>query len=110
MSYDSLEQFRQRTHQCLVRAKDVTFELMDAVLCSRRVYSFAELSQSPVFRRGWSSVYEALEDSRPQRPKLMRLYIEQIPVSDDEPIVLAGDHTRWPRPFAKRLRERTYEL
>ncbi|ASC73317.1 hypothetical protein XM38_042810 [Halomicronema hongdechloris C2206] len=39
----------------------------------------------------------------------MRLYIEHIEVAEDEPIVLAGDHTGWARPFAKRLRERTYE-
>ncbi|ASC73318.1 hypothetical protein XM38_042820 [Halomicronema hongdechloris C2206] len=49
MSYDTLEQFRQRAHPCLGRAKDATFELIDAVLCTRHVYSFAELSQSPVF-------------------------------------------------------------
>jgi hypothetical protein len=37
----------------------------------------------------------------------MKLYIAQIPPS--EPIVLAGDHTSWSRPFAKTLQERTYE-
>lgn len=37
----------------------------------------------------------------------MKLYIAQIPQS--EPIVLAGDHTSWSRPFAKTLQERTYE-
>ena len=107
MTYDSLYGFRQRAHQYLGRAHDATFELVDAVLTTRRGYSFAELSQSPLFRRQWSSVYEALQDSRPQRQRLMRLYLEQIP--RDGPIVLAGDHTGWPRPEAKRLRERTYE-
>jgi hypothetical protein len=107
MSYDSLYGFRQRAHQYLGRAHDATFELVDAVLTTRRVYSFAELSQSPLFRRQWSSVYEALQDSRPQRQRLMGLYLEQIP--RDGPIVLAGDHTGWPRPEAKRLRERTHE-
>lgn len=109
MSYDTLERFRRRAYTCLGRAHDATFELVDAVLCSRHVYSFAELSQSPCFRRGWSSVYEALADSRPQRAPLMRLYIEHMVVEEDAPIVLSGDHTGWPRPFAKRLRERTYE-
>jgi hypothetical protein len=37
----------------------------------------------------------------------MKLYIAQIPPS--EPIVLAGDHTSWSRPYAKTLQERTYE-
>jgi hypothetical protein len=107
MTYDNLSGFRQRAHQYLGRAHDATFELVDAVLTTRHVYSFAELSQSPLFRRQWSSAYEALEDSRPQRQRLMGLYLEQIP--SDGPIVLAGDHTGWPRPEAKRLRERTHE-
>jgi hypothetical protein len=107
MSYDSLSRFRQRAHQCLGRAHDATFELIDAVMTTRHVYSFAELSQSPLFRRRWPSLYEVLQDSRPQRHRLMQLYIEQLP--REVPIVLAGDHTVWPRPHANRLRERTYE-
>jgi len=55
------------------------FDLMDAVLVTRSVYSFVELSISPVFRRQWSSIYEALSDSKPPREALMRLYIEQLP-------------------------------
>ena len=107
MTYDSLYGFRQRAHQYLGRAHDATFELIDVVLTTRHVYSFAELSPSPLFRRQWSSAYEALEDSRRQRQRLMRLYLEPIP--NHGSIVLAGDHTGWPRPEAKRLRERTHE-
>ena len=36
--------------------------VVDAVLVTRSVYSFVELSCSPVFRRQWPSIYEALED------------------------------------------------
>lgn len=73
-------------------AQDATFELMDALLLTRKAQSLADLSLSCVFRRQWSSVYEALQDTRPDRQQLMKLYIAQIPQS--EPIVLAGDHTR----------------
>jgi hypothetical protein len=83
------------------------FELGDAVLSSPRVNSFAELSCSPLFRRQWSSLYEALQDSRPQRRKLMQLYIEQM--SQMERPVIAGDHTIWARPYAVTLQERTYD-
>lgn len=84
------------------------FELKDAVILTRKVYSLAELSLSPVFRRKWPSIYEAVEDSRPQRNKLMRLYIEQIPVLDlKSRIILAGDHTAWARPYAVTLQDRT---
>jgi len=102
-----LEEFRQVAYTYLGRAKDATFELTDAILLTRNVYSLADLSLSPVFRRKWSSTYEALQDSRPQRQKLMQLYIKQIP-AEGRPL-LAGDHTNWSRPDAVTLQERTYE-
>ncbi|MCL1466764.1 hypothetical protein LAY41_20455 [Argonema galeatum A003/A1] len=72
-----------------------------------KAYCLADLSLSPVFRRSWPSIYEALQDCRPQRNKLMRLYIQQMP-RDVRPI-LAGDHTSWSRPDAHTLQERTIE-
>ena len=56
-------------------ACDATFELIDAVLLTGTVSSFAELSLSPVFQLSRPSIYEALEDCRPSRQKLMKLYI-----------------------------------
>jgi hypothetical protein len=102
-----LQEFRQAIYKNLCSSQDATFELMDAVLLTRTAQSLADLSLSCVFRRQWSSVYEALQDTRPDREQLMRLYITQIPPS--EPIVLAGDHTSWSRPDALTLKERTYE-
>ena len=109
MTYDTLRSFRNRAYQYLCRAHDATFELMDAAMTSRSVYSFAELTQSPLFRRRWSSGYEALQDSRPQRRQLMRLSLEHLDVPEPNPLLLAGDHTPWRRSDAKRLPERTYE-
>jgi hypothetical protein len=102
-----LQEFRQAIYNNLCKAQDATFELMDALLLTRTAQSLADLSLSCVFRRQWPSVYEALQDTRPDRAQLMKLYIQQIPRS--ERIVLAGDHTSWSRPFAKTLKERTYE-
>ena len=45
-----LEEFRQVAYKYLGRAKDATFELTDAILLTRNVYSLADLSLSPVFR------------------------------------------------------------
>ena len=106
-SLNQLQQFRQDVYDVLGNARDALFDLMDAVLVSRSVSSFAELSLSPVFRRQWSSLYEALEDSNPPRQQLMELYLKQLP--ETEPIVLAGDHTAWSRPQAVTLKDRTYE-
>ncbi len=109
MSFEQLKQFRTEAYHLLGAAKDATFELMDAVLLTRSVYSFAELSLSPVFRRRWSSLYEALEDGRPHRHKLMKLYIKQIPKHKHKRVILAGDHTPWPRLEAVTLKDRTFE-
>ena len=102
-----LQAFRQEAHSYLVRAKDATFELMDAIMLTRKADSMADLSLCPVFRRKWSSAYESVQDTRPQRNKLMKLYIQQI--EPEGRILLAGDHTTWSRPNASTLKERTYE-
>lgn len=107
ITIDQLKQFRSCVYTILGKAKDALFDLMDAVLVTRSVYSFVELSVSPVFRRQWSSIYEALEDGNPPRKELMKLYIKQLPQA--EQIVLAGDHTAWSRLDAVTLKERTYE-
>jgi hypothetical protein len=107
MTFDQLKQFRAGVYTILGKAKDALFDLMDAVLVTRSVYSFVELSVSAVFRRQWSSIYEALQDGNPPRKELMKLYIKQLPQT--EQIVLAGDHTAWPRLDAVTLKERTYE-
>lgn len=80
---------------------------MDAVLLTRSAYCLADFSLCPVFRRKWSSIYEAVQDTRPQRQRLMRLYIEQM--QKQGRIVLAGDHTAWSRPDAVTLQDRTIE-
>nr|WP_217481676.1 hypothetical protein [Nostoc sp. TCL240-02] len=54
------------------------------------------MSQSPVFRRQWLSIYAALHDSRPPRRKLMKLMVKQV-ATEEQPF-LAGDHSFWSRP------------
>ncbi len=106
MNYKQLQKFRQQVYELLNFAKDATFELMDAVLTTRNVYSLADFSLSPFFRRKWPSIYEALQDCRPNRNKLMRLYIKQIPAQERP--VLAVDHTAWTRLHSPTLQDRTY--
>ena len=78
MKSEALKEFRQAGYELLTKAKDATFELMDAVMTMRNAACLAEFSLSPLFTRQWSSVYEALQDSRPDRKKLMILYIKQL--------------------------------
>lgn len=105
MILTQLQEFRQALYNCLGKARDAVFELMDAVLVSPSIPSFVSLSQSPVFRRQWSSLYAALQDSRPPRRKLMKLQVKQMP-TEEQPL-LAGDCSVWMRPDAPTLRERT---
>jgi hypothetical protein len=106
-SFTDLKAFRKRAYTLLGNGKDSVCDLMDAVLTSRGVPSFAELSLSPVFRRQWPSLYKVLERSEPPGQSLLALYVEHLPKS--ERVILAGDHTAWPRLWANTLQERTYE-
>ncbi len=103
--FERLRIFRQSAYSCLGAAQDALFELGDSVLLTPSANSFAELSLCPVFRRRWPSVYEALQDSRPDREALLRLYASQM--SPEARPLLAGDHTPWPRLSARTLRDRT---
>jgi len=107
MNCERLQTFRQEAYQLLTRAKDATFELMDAVMTTRHASSVAEFSLSPLFRRQYPSTYEAIEDCRPQRKELMKLYLNQI--APAEYSVFGIDHTAWGRPDAKTLKDRTYQ-
>jgi hypothetical protein len=63
MNFEQLQTFRQEIHQLLTKAKDATFELMDAAMTTRHASSLAEFSLSPMFRPRYPSTHEALEDS-----------------------------------------------
>lgn len=105
---NTLKAFRQTVYaSALGPARDALFELTDAVLLAPALNSFAELSLSPVFRRRWPMLYEALQDGRPDRYILLDLYIAQMPPAPCP--LLAGDHTAWPRLSALTLRDRTIE-
>jgi hypothetical protein len=109
---NKLQTFRQAAYSCLGPARDALFELTDAALLTDQAPSFAYLALSPVFRRGWPSLYEALQDGRPDPYRLLALYaplVQPTPTALVTPrVVLAGDSTAWPRLWARTLAERAY--
>ncbi|NES22823.1 MAG: transposase [Symploca sp. SIO3E6] len=107
-SINQLTEFRTRAYNCLGFAKDAAFELSDAVLTTRNATCLADFAFSPLFRRQWYSVYECLQDCRPNANKLMELYLEQIPGDEAEYITVGIDHTTSPRPHSPTLKERGY--
>ena len=65
---NKLIEFRQQVYDNgLEQARDAQFELIDAILTSDQVRSFAELSLSPLYRRKWSSAYAAIENGQQHR-------------------------------------------
>ncbi len=80
---------------------------MDTLLLTPAAHSLAEVSLSSVFRRRLPSVYAAVQDGQVDRDALLRLYSAYLP--DTQPLLLAGDHTAWPRPKARSLKDRTIE-
>ncbi|NJO78077.1 MAG: transposase [Cyanobacteria bacterium RM1_2_2] len=105
MIFNELQQFRQTLYDSLGNARDALFDLMDAVLTSACIVSFVSLSQSPVFRRQWSSTYAALRDTHLPRSKILKQLVRQIP-TQQQPL-LAGDASRWNRPAAQHLKDRS---
>ncbi|MGG6298354.1 NF041680 family putative transposase [Leptolyngbya sp. AN02str] len=106
MMFKHLQDFRQTLYNSLGNARDALFDLMDAVLVSGCILSFVSLSQSPVFRRQWSSTYAALHDGRLRRAKVFKVLVQEIPKVGQP--VLAGDVSDWKRPSAKHLKDRTF--
>lgn len=106
MIFNQLQDFRQQLYDRLGNGRDALFDLMDAVLVSGSIASFVSLSQSPVFRRQWSSVYAALQDNQPAKAKVRQWMVSQI--NTDEQPLLAGDVSRWERPAAPTLKERGF--
>jgi|GEM_PF-6787746 len=88
-SISQLQKFRINAYNCLGFAKDATFDLLDAILTITNSHSLADFSLSPFFRRQWPSVYESLQDCRPNANKLMELYLQQIP--GDETVDIEAD-------------------
>jgi hypothetical protein len=100
--FNKLIAFRQALYaHGLTQARDAQFELLDALLLSGPIHSFAELSLSPVFRRLWPSAYAAIADGRQDQRWLQRYLTAQAPASGVQ--VFALDATAWPHPQARTL-------
>src|SRR5215212_9376142 len=99
-SSDALRAFRHSFYECLHRRSDALFELTDAMLTAdSAVPSPAHLSLQPAHRRGWGSLYAALDRGRIDAEALRRLLVRHpLTGSDeDETPVYAVDVSAWPR-------------
>ena len=117
-----LEQFRLDLYEVLSHRRDALLDLIDAVASNTFARSVIELSLSPLFRRQYSSVPDAIDnffqatgpelelaERRVQEQALMGLIGPYLPPPQTRPFWLWGiDVTPIPRQFARTLADRTY--
>ena len=109
---DALRTFRDSFYDdCLQRRSDALFELTDAILTADGVPSPVHLSLEASHRRGWGSLYAALNrgriDAEALRGLLTRHQLELAGGEDKRPIY-AVDVSVWPRSDAEASPERGF--
>jgi DDE superfamily endonuclease len=108
-SYDALRAFRRSFYECLDRRADALFELTDAILTAEAVPSPVHLSLQASHRRGWGSLYAALDRGRIDAEALRDLLARHpLAGGEDDPPVYAVDVSVWPRCDAECSPERGY--
>src|SRR5215216_2852311 len=93
---DALHSFRRSYYECLHRRADALFELTDALLTADGVPSPVHLSLQASHRRGWGSLYAALDRGRIDAQALRRL-LARHPLAGSETPVYAVDASVWSR-------------
>ena len=93
-----LPAFRSRLYGCFGRRADALFELCDALLTAGSVPSPAHLSLAATHRRGWGSLYAALNKGR-MGAEALRNLLARLRLADDpgRARVYAVDRSSWPR-------------
>ena len=118
----ALQEFRQNLYSFLPYRADAVMELVDALASNTNARSVVELSLSPLFRRGYNSVYDAIEhffvpsepenvvqEQRAQEQGLLGLIAPYLPEPEQHKYWLFGtDVTYLPRQFARTMDDRTF--
>jgi hypothetical protein len=106
---DALHAFRRSFYECLHRRGDALFELTDAILAAddAAVPSPAHLSLQAPHRRGWGSLYAALDRGRID-VEALRSLLACHPLDGSETPVYAVDASVWPRCDAECSPERGF--
>src|SRR5918997_1894742 len=107
---DALRAFRRSFYECFHRRRDALFELTDAILTADGTApSPAHLSLQTSHRRGWGSLYAALDRGRIDDQALRKLLVRYpLASAEGEPSVYAVDASVWPRCDAECSPERGY--
>ncbi len=110
ISLSRLLAFRLQVHASFTFRADALFELVDALLLSPIIRSAVEVSQSPVFRRRFASIYDALRHGKINFADLRKAVVAAEP---DDAFTVGGyavyplDTTIAPRPNAPTVPDRS---
>jgi hypothetical protein len=105
---DALRAFRRSFYECLHRRADALFELADAILAADGAApSPAHLSLQASHRRGWGSLYAALDRGWIDDEALRKL-LARHPLAGSETPVFAVDVSVWARCDAETSPQRGY--
>ena len=110
VSLKRLVGFRLGVYASFTFRADALFELVEALLLSPIIRSAVEVSQSPVFRRRFPSVYDALDNGRIDPTALRQALVEAEPeeaLTVADYAVYALDTTIVPRPDADTVPDRS---
>jgi hypothetical protein len=106
---DALRAFRDSLYHCFDQRADALFEIGDAILSAGVVPSPVHLSLQPSHRRGWGSLYAALDRGRIDEEALRKLLARHpLTAARGEPLVYAVDVSVWPRCDAESSPQRGY--
>src|SRR5215212_4324228 len=107
---DALRAFRRSLYESFHRRRDALFELVDAILTADGTApSPAHLSLEASHRRGWGSLYAALDRGRLDEEALRKLLARHpLAGTEGEPSVYAVDTSVWDRCDAECSPERGY--
>jgi hypothetical protein len=84
-----LSTFRSRLYGCFGRRADALFELTDAILTANTNPSLVHLGLASVHRRGWGSLYAALNKGRIGAGVLRNL-LARLQLADDQVLDTLG--------------------
>ncbi len=104
-----LDRFRKEVYQSFEQRADASMDVVDALTTAVAVESPVALSESPLFRREFSSIYDTLSFGKVALPTLRKALFYNQP-ADAETIsgyeVYAVDCTKEPAPEAETLPDR----
>jgi len=108
---DALIQFRKEIYSFFSKRADSVMNLLDAISSSgHQARSIVELNEAKCFERQYSSITDAVADGLPEADWggiASYLFQELLGTSTEKPPCFLVDCTPNPRPFARKLKDRT---